>query len=96
MSDCERIDQFTIENKTGDRDDLGGMIVNMFSSPSGWSLAIIWLVYIFIHTEGFSDHVLKKFSGATNSDGTMTMRGTIYSSIFMIFIIILCTLIFST
>lgn len=80
--------------KVNERDDLSGMVLNMFGKIDVRELIIIWVVFLFLHTEMFSEHVLKKFRGATNEDGTMTMTGTIYSSLFMILVVIICTLVF--
>ena len=77
-----------------DRDDLSGLVLNMIAKVDCRELFILWIVFVFIHTEMFSDYVLKRFNGTTNEDKTMTMKGTMYSSAFMIIIIILCALIF--
>lgn len=82
------------KHKLRDRDDLSGLALNMFSKIDVRELFILWVVFIFIHTEMFSDHVLKRFNGTTNEDKTMTMKGTVYSSIFMIMIIVICSLLF--
>ena len=107
MSDCERLavkpskknveehfDEDDNQLRVGERDDLSGMALNMFGKLDARSLIIIWVMFLFIHTEMFGDYILKRFSGARNEDGTMTMKGTIYASFFMILIVIICTLIF--
>ena len=91
FDDCEDEDH---RRKIGDRDDLSGMALNMLKKLDGRGMAIIWIMFLFIHTETFGDHVLKRFSGARNEDGTMTMKGTIYASFFMMLVVVLCNLVF--
>ena len=81
-------------SKLKDRDDLSGMMLNMVGKIDAREIFIIWIVFIFIHTPAFADHILKKFKGTTNEDSTMTMRGTLYSSIFMILVVIVCSIVF--
>ena len=100
MADYERLTatEKNIESVThvqvGERDDLSGLALNMFGKLDGRSIIIIWLVFLFIHTELFAENILKKFSGSRNEDGTMTMKGTLYASCFMMMIVIICTLVF--
>ena len=90
----EHFDETDNQLKVGDRDDLSGMALNMFSKLDGRSLWIIWVMFLFIHTEMFGKHVLKRFAGAINDDDTMTMKGTLYSSFFMMLVVVICTLVF--
>lgn len=101
MSDCESL---TLDgkiskddcpaSKMGDRDDISGLTLNMPGKLDGRSLFIIWIVFLFVHTEMFGDHILKRFSGARNDDGTMTMKGTLYASFFLMLIVVICSLVF--
>jgi hypothetical protein len=77
-----------------DRDDLVGLQANMLGKLEGRMLVILWLVFLFLHTEMFADAVLKPISGATNSSGAMSEKGTLYASVFMVLAIIACVLIF--
>lgn len=81
-------------SKVKERDDLSGMLLNMFGKIDMRELFIIWIAFIIIHTEKFAEQVLKRFSGAINDDGTMRMKGTLYSSACMILVVILCTIVF--
>lgn len=98
MEDCEKL---VVDNSCGtdipkpkDRDDLSGMTLNMFGKIDGREILIIWVVFLFLHTELFAEQILKKFKGATNEDGTMTMRGTLYASMFMMIVVVLCSILF--
>lgn len=77
-----------------DRDDLSGMALNMFAKIDPREVFILWGLFIVLHSELFADWFLKKFKGTTNSDKTMTMKGTIYASFVMTIAIIICSLIF--
>lgn len=81
-------------SKVGERDDLSGMALNMFSKLDWRSLIIIWVTFIFVHTEMFGEHILKRFANTLNEDGTMNMKGTVYASFFMLVMVIICTLVF--
>lgn len=96
MSDCEQINlnQSCEESIVQDRDDLSGMALNMLGKIDGREIFIIWCVFIFIHSEMYIDHILKRFTGAVDSDNNSTMRGTIYSSFFMMIVVVLCIIIF--
>jgi hypothetical protein len=81
-------------HKLQDRDDLSGMMLNMAKKVDAREMFIIWIVFLFLHTEMFCEHVLKRCSGATNDDNTMTMKGTFYASFIMIAIVLLCSIVF--
>ncbi len=100
MSDCEDITHFrkktSMHKKShkADRDDLGGMIVNMGRHIDVREMFIIWIMFIFIHTEMFAEHFLKKISGTVNDDCSMTMKGTFVSSVMMIVVVMVCAMTF--
>jgi ABC-type phosphate transport system permease subunit len=76
------------------KDDLSGMFVNMGSHIDIREVFILWIVFIFVHTEMFAEYFLKRFSGATNDDCTPTMKGTFIGSLVMVLAVIVCSLIF--
>lgn len=78
----------------GEKDDLSGMAMNMVKKIDCREIFILWLTFIALHFEIFSVYVLSKFNGTTNEDKTMTLKGTLYASIFMTIMVILCRLIF--
>lgn len=83
------------KSKTNDRDDLSGMFLNMLGKVDIRELLIIWLAFLFIHTPAFITHFLKRFKGAYDDTcSSMTMKGTFYSSLFMILIVVICTMLF--
>jgi hypothetical protein len=102
MDDCEKLipdTDYSVANKNkkigiNERDDLSGMALNMCSKLDPRKFFILWLCFLFIHTEMCADHFLKKINGATNNDGSMTMKGTIYASFIMLIVILICELIF--
>ena len=100
MSDSEKLTADTIddggetESVVNDNDDLSGMAVGMVRKLDLRELLILWVGFLFLHTEMFSTMFLKRFNGATHGDGSTTMKGTIYSSIFMILLVVLCSFIF--
>jgi ABC-type phosphate transport system permease subunit len=77
-----------------DCDDIGGMTMSMFMKIDVRELFIIWVIFLFVHTELFSDIFLKRFKSATNEDGTMTMKGTLISSLIMMLVVLICTIVF--
>lgn len=82
------------KRKVNDRDDLGGMIINMTSKIDIRELFIIWVAFLFINTQSFICF-LKKIKGTVNdTNSTMTMKGTFYASLFMILVVIICTMLF--
>ena len=105
MSDCEKL---TKQQETeplveltpsapkvlSEKDDFSGMTLNMVKKIDVREIFILWITFIALHFEIFSVHVLSKFKGTTNEDKTMTLKGTIYASVFMIIMVILCRLIF--
>lgn len=80
--------------KVGERDDFTGMTLNMVGKLDIREMFIIWIAFLFVHTELFVEQVLKRFKGATNSDNTMTMKGTLIASIIMMTVVILCAIVF--
>lgn len=83
------------KNKVNDRDDLSGMMLNMIGKIDIRELIILWLTFLFIHTPTFVTHFLKKIKGTYNPDSmTMTMKGTFYASMFMMIVVVLCTMMF--
>lgn len=102
-SDCENEVEISKPKKTkknkskkkmNERDDLSGMFLNMTGKIDFREIFILWILFLFLHTSTFAEHILKKFKGATNENGTMTMKGTIYASLFMVLAILLCTILF--
>lgn len=82
-------------NTKHDRDDMGGMMLNMIEKLDGRELIIIWVVYIFIHSELFAEKILNAiFTGAINENKTMTLRGMLLSSLLMLLVVIICHLVF--
>lgn len=77
-----------------DCDDIGGMTMGMFKKMDMRELFIIWIMFLFIHTELYSDTFLKRFKFASNEDGTMTMKGTFISSFIMMLVVIMCAVVF--
>jgi hypothetical protein len=57
-------------------------------------LIIVWFIFLFLHTEMFAEHFLKKIKGTTNDDGTMTMKGTFVASLVMMVVVVVCTIVF--
>jgi len=101
MNDCEEIipKQRKKQPKSkkiaqSSRDDLGGMFVNMGKQIDVREIFILWVVFIFLHTEMFAEYFLKKFHNAINEDCTLTMKGTFIASIMMVLVIIICSMIF--
>jgi hypothetical protein len=97
--DCEKIlvndDEVIKVCKVNERDDLSGMVLNMSHRINKVGVFIIWAAYLFIHSEIFAIHILKNnFSNACNDDNTMTMEGTLISSVFMVLVVVLCILVF--
>jgi len=105
--DCERIahhydDDTQSESSCAsstkhERDDLSGMMLNMVGKLDGVELIIIWLMFLFLHTEMACEHIFKRFSGATNKDNntmTMTMKGTLIASVLMMIVVIICKIVF--
>jgi len=82
------------KGKISNRNDLGGMLVNMGGKIDLRELIILWLVFLFIHTELFAENFLKKIPCAVNDDNTMTMKGTMISSLIMMISIVICVIIF--
>ena len=101
MSDFEELIQIEEPKKKtrkrihkNEKDDIGGMMINMGSHIDVREIFIIWVVFIFLHTELFVECILKKISGASNDDNTMTMKGTFIASILMILAVIICAMTF--
>ena len=103
MTDCEKLvktlDEVHERKKNTHRvlrekDDLSGMAVNMVKRIDPREIFILWLTFIAIHCEIFSVHILSRFKGTTNEDKTMTVKGTMYASIFMMIMVIICRMIF--
>lgn len=99
MDDCEKISDSCpkprkSEHDINERDDFGGMILNMFNKVDPRAIMIVFISYIFLHTELCAENVMKKMSGCLNEDGSLTMKGTIYSAFVMTFIAMLCMIIF--
>ncbi len=104
MSDCEPITtrlakqekrpKHSKRYKPSERDDLGGMIVNMGAHVDIREVFILWIVFVFVHTEMFAEYILKKISGATNEDCTLTMKGTFFASLVMVLAIVICSMTF--
>ena len=81
-------------NNVKDCDDIGGLTMSMLGKADVRELFIIWVVFLFVHTELYSDSFLKRFKSATNEDGTMTMKGTLISSLIMMIVVLICTIVF--
>lgn len=81
------------KTKLTEKDDLVGMIINVGRKINPTEIIILWIVYLFIHSSAFID-ILKKINGTTNDDNSMTLKGTFYSSLFMVLVIVLCSIIF--
>ncbi|KAG7394166.1 hypothetical protein PHYBOEH_005560 [Phytophthora boehmeriae] len=77
-----------------DRDDLSGLVLNMSKNIDPRELFIVWIVFLFLHTEMFAEHFLKRFSGATNEDLSMTMKGTLCASVLMMIVVLICSVVF--
>ncbi len=100
MSDCESITIVeNVQNEThcevSDRDDLSGMVLNMFGKVDIRMMLIIWISFLFLHSDLFIDEFLSKIKGCTLDNGGMSMRGTFYISILMMIIIFLCLIVFT-
>ena len=103
MSDCEKLvktlDEVHERKKSArrvltDKDDFSGMAVNMVKRIDPREIFILWITFVAIHCEIFSVQVLSRFNGTTNEDKTMTVKGTMYASIFMMMVVIICKMIF--
>jgi hypothetical protein len=55
---------------------------------------IVWIVFLLLHSELYAEHILKRFKGATNDDMTMTMKGTLLSSLLLIIVLAICSIVF--
>ncbi len=93
MADQEKKRSHRKAPKTN-KDDLGGMLVNMGHHIDIREVFILWIVFIFVHTEMFAEYFLKQFSGATNEDCTPTMKGTFIASLIMVLAVVVCSLVF--
>lgn len=83
------------KKSSNERDDLGGMMLNMFGRLDIRAICIIWISFIFLHSELFAD-CLKKYSPtAVSSDNILTNKGIAYSSFIMLFIYMMCVIIFN-
>ncbi len=101
MSDCEDITSMQPKKLPKhkkpsklDKDDSGGMFINMGKHVDVREVFILWVVFVFLHTEMFADYFLKKIHNATNEDCTLTMKGTFISSVLMVLAIIICSIVF--
>ncbi len=100
MDDCEDLTKHQIKKhhkhkKTRhDRDDLGGMMLNMGGHIDPREIFIIWIIFIFLHTEMFAEVFLSRFQGTTNEDHTLTMKGTFATSIILILVVMICSMVF--
>ena len=97
MSDCESLTtklQPPRHKKISSRDDLGGMFVNMGGKLDFRELIILWIAFLFLHTEMFAENFLKWIPNALNEDNTMTMKGTFISSLIMMVVIMICMMVF--
>lgn len=88
--DCEPL---VSTSKFEEKDDINGMILNMGSKIDIRAIFIIWVMFIFVHTEMFFDYFLCKFNNAVE-DGGPTMLGTIYSSFIMLLVVCLVLILF--
>lgn len=82
------------ESRCRERDDFVGLPLNMANKIGLRPLGILWVVFIFLHTELFARNVLKRFPGALYPDGSISTRGTLYSSVFMALAVVVCALLF--
>lgn len=102
MSDCEKLIVGDLEPhvedhcqpEVRDHDDLGGVVVGMFGRLDIRELFILWVGFLFLHTELFSDVFLKRINGTTDKDGMSTMKGTFYKSVIMLLLIVICGIVF--
>lgn len=97
MSDCEKLSSDSKPAKCpqlNERDDFGGMLLNMFGKLDPRALLIVWISFIFLHTELCAENIMKKISGAINRDYTLTMKGTIVASFVMTLIVAICIIVF--
>lgn len=94
MSDCENITDKPPRAPINERDDFGGMLLNMFGKLDPRALMIVWISFIFLHTELCAENILKKINGAINQDNTLTMKGTIVASFIMTLIVAICMIVF--
>lgn len=99
MDDCEKITNSNPEQQdppcdVHERDDFGGMLLNMLGKLDIRALMIVWISFIFLHTELCAENFMKKISGAINEDCSLTMKGTIYASFMMTFVVMLCMIVF--
>lgn len=101
MSDCEKLQTSgpskrnrKRKDKMKERDDLTGLILNMANKIDPRKMIIIWFVFLFLHSEMCAENILKRFSGAVNKDLTLTMVGTLWTSLFMMIIVVICELVF--
>lgn len=77
-----------------DCDDINGMALGMFGKVDMREMFILWVMFLFLHTELYSVSFLKRFKDATNEDGTMSMKGTLISSVVMIIAVLICGIVF--
>jgi hypothetical protein len=82
-----------VNSKVTERDDINGMLINMGSKIDVRSIFIIWVAFIFLHTEMFFEYFLCRFKNSVE-DGSPTMMGTMYSSVLMIMVVVLVLLVF--
>ena len=77
-----------------DKDDIAGMIYNAGKKLNIGKLFIVWLLFIFLHTEFFMDNIMSKLKGAFNDKKEPTIVGTLYASLIMMVGLVILTLIF--
>lgn len=97
MSDCEKItvcDTSKPSYEINERDDFGGMLLNMFGKLDPRALMIVWISFIFLHTELCAENIMKKINGTINPDSSLTMKGTIVASFIMTIIVAICIIVF--
>ena len=83
-------------NKNEGKDDIAGMIINASKKIDVRQMFIIWLLFIFLHTEFFMEKVISKIKGAVNKEGgDYTIMGTFYASFIMIVGILILNFIFN-
>ncbi len=82
------------KSKMKDRDDIGGMLLNMFNKIDPRKMCIIWVFFLFLHSEMCAEKILKRFKGTVNDDLTLTMTGTLWASIMMLLVVMICELVF--
>lgn len=103
IDDCEERSEAELPDKkrksrrrqrVRDRDDLSGMFLHMGKKVDVRELFIVWVIFLFLHTEMFAEHFLKRVQGATNEDLSMTMKGTLCASLLMIMVVMICAIAF--